>query len=434
MRLPLRKRANFVKMFSGAVATQAMISASSFLVGLMFVRRTSDVQYGDYVLIATTVLLAISLQGSFIGPPLVIRLTGADKQERTYLVGSLYRDQRRILLLPIIAAAIFFAGLLFRRQLDLSVAATLMGGLLATLAALRRDFLRTTLFAYERPNDVLKSDSAYSVLLVLGAYAATFLPWAAAAAGLTMAIACTVGGRFLSRSLWRHEPWNADAPSGVLRAIAPLGAWSAFGSGVHWIFSQGYNYLVAGMLDVRAVAALAATRLLVMPVNLLSTGIAALLLPTATRWQRDLPPMSVLRRLALASTAIAAIACVYLMAMWLARDWIFSTVLRKHLAHRDSLLRLWMAICVVMVFRDQMLHFLVARARFRLTSTITLISATTAVGGCVVAIRAMGVEGALLGLLGGELFNVLGIVVLSLYQALRPPPARAVGPEPTGTS
>jgi hypothetical protein len=41
----------FVRMFSGAVAIQGMLSASSIVVGLLLVRRTSNAQYGYYVLI-----------------------------------------------------------------------------------------------------------------------------------------------------------------------------------------------------------------------------------------------------------------------------------------------------------------------------------------------------------------------------------------------
>lgn len=419
LRKILGKKTSFVRMFSGAVAVQAVLSASNFIVGLVLVRRTSDVQYGYYVLIITSVMLTRTLQGAFIGPPMTIRLSRSDISGRANLIGGLYRDQNRLTPLLVLLPVILGIVLLIRGSLDLSLAITLLAGTAAIIASLRRDFLRSVMFAYRRPNDVLKADFLYATLLMVGAYGATFTPLPAAVAALTLAVACGVGAILLSKALWRHEPWNPEAPLGLLREIAPLGAWSAFGGGVHWLFSQGYNYLVAGSLDVTAVAALAATRLLVMPVNLLSTGIATLMLPTVSAWMQHFSLTKVFKRLVLVSAGLGGLACCYLLLMWLARGWIFDDVLRKHFADRDLLLKLWSVIAVVMVFRDQVIHFLVARERFRLTSTVTLISAVISISSSLIAMHYIGVAGALLGLLAGELINVAGIVIFSMHDARR---------------
>jgi O-antigen/teichoic acid export membrane protein len=410
----LGKHTSAVRMFSGAIAIQAMLSASSFIIGLMLVRLTSDAEYGYYVLIMATITLVASLQGSFIGPPMVIRLTTSTHEQRANLIGGLLRDQARLLPLLALLPVIFVVFLEIRGNLGFMLALTLLAGTAATITSLRRNFLRSVLFAYRRPNDVIGADTLYCVLLVLGAYAATFTPLPAATAALTMAFASMLGSYMLSKTLWRVEPWNQDAPLGILREIAPLGAWSAFGSVSHWLFSQGYNYFVAGTLGVTAVAALAATRLLVMPVNLLSTGVASLMLPIVSNWMQHFSPPKVFMRLTLASLGLASLAACYLLLMWLARGWIFDDILRKQLPDRDLLLELWCVIAIVMLCRDQLLHFLVARAKFRLTSTVTLISAVISISTSLIAMGYIGAPGALVGLLLGELFNVAGIVVFSL--------------------
>jgi hypothetical protein len=71
-------------------------------------------------------------------------------------------------------------------------------------------------------------------------------------------------------------------------------------------------------------------------------------------------------------------------------------------------------ISIVMLCRDQLLHFLVARAKFRLTSSVTLISAVISISSSLIAMHYIGAPGALVGLLFGELFNVAGIIVFSL--------------------
>ena len=47
-----------------------MLSAANFAVGLLLVRRSTDMQYGYYVLVTTAVLFATTFpQGAFIQPP-----------------------------------------------------------------------------------------------------------------------------------------------------------------------------------------------------------------------------------------------------------------------------------------------------------------------------------------------------------------------------
>ncbi len=107
--------------------------------------------------------------------------------------------------------------------------------------------------------------------------------------------------------------------------------------------------------------------------------------------------------------------------MWLARDWIFVHILRKEFESRDSLLAVWSLIAIVILFRDQFLHFLVARGRFQLTSTLTTISAIVSLSSSFALMRSIGVSGAPLGMLIGEVLNVLGIIVFSLREARRRP-------------
>jgi len=415
------RRGAFLRMLSGGVAVQAILSAANFIVGLLLIRRSPDAEYGYYVLIASAVLLSTTLQGAFIQPAMILRLTRADRDGRADLIGGLVRDQNRLFPYVVGLTLVIGVALMATGQLSVSLAAVLIGGTAAVVAALRREFFRMVLFAYRCPNDVLKSDFVYCVLLVVGAYLATLTPLPAAFAAVTLALSALVGGSLSSRALWRHEAWNPKAPTGMLRKIAPQGAWSSFGGGVHWLFSQGYNYLVAGALDVTAVAALAATKLLVMPVGLLSSGIGTLMLPTVSRWTNEHGARKIFSRLILFAAGLAATASVYLLIMWLARDWIFVHVLKRDFAHRDLLLGVWLVIALVMVVRDQLIYFLVTRARFRLTASITLFSAIASFAVSLVAMRQLGVVGALIGLLAGEVLNVAGIVYFSIREARQHP-------------
>jgi O-antigen/teichoic acid export membrane protein len=411
-----RRQFAMARMLGSAVTSQALLSAASFAVGLLLIRHTSDLQYGYFILASSAVLLIVSLQSSFLNPPLVNRITPLERPARGELVGGLYRDHTRVLLTGgavafVVAFALWSAGVLDRHTGPLIVVT-----IAAALATLQRNFFRMVLLAYRRPQDVLLTDTCYVALLVLGVYLAIRLPLPAVGAMVVTSLAAVATGVLLARALWRHESWDVRGAAGILREVAPLAAWSTAGAGIHWAFSQGYMYLAAGTLDVTAVAAIAATRLLLMPVNLLSSGIGTLMLPLTASWLHYHSSGFALRRLCAFAAGLACAALCYFAALWLVRDWIFSAVLQKEFAHRDALLLLWGLAFLPMVVRDQLLYFLVARQRFHQLTSLAFVGAVISLAAGYLGMLQIGVLGAPLGVLVGELINLTGIVVLSLMQ------------------
>ena len=410
-------RGKFVRMFSSALASQVVLSAASFIVGLLLIRRTDDLQYSYYILVSGALLLATSLQNSFIAPTMISRMTQLSRRQCGDLTGGLYREQRQVIAIGaacalVVATLLWSAGHLDSERLLLTVTA-----ICAAMAAMRREFFRMVLLAYRRAHAVLRGDLAYAFLLSLGVLIATFGPLPATLSILALGMSAVVAGVYLSAQLRRREAWNTEGSRGILRQIAPLGAWSTSGAAVHWSFSQGYAFLIAATLDVRAVAAVAATRLLVMPVNLVSTGIGSLMLPLVARWLHECEVSQVLRRLAQFAFGIAAVAAVYFSVLWVFRDWVFTNVLTKQFDQRDALLALWSACFLVMAINQQLMWLLIAKARFRRLTTLGLIGAVLALSCAYWGMLRFGAAGAPLGILIGELIQMAGIVTLCLREA-----------------
>ena len=414
------RRGVLVRMFSSALASQALLSATSFSVGLLLIRGTSDLQYGYYVLVSGVLILAASLQYSFIAPAMVNRMERLSAVECGDLTGGLYREQRAVMTaiagLALAVTVVLWAGGVFDSHSLLLVLAAIG----ATAAALRREYFRMVLLAYRRAYDVLRGDFIYCLLLLAGVLLATSstITASAAAAVVATALAALIAGISLSRILRHREPWNTQGAPGILRAIAPLGAWSTAGAAIHWSFSQGYTFLVAATLDVGAIAAIAAIRLLAMPVNLLSTGIGSLMLPMTSRWLQKNDTASVLRRLLGFALGMAGVAVCYFAALWLLRDWIFAVVLKKQFVQADLLLMLWAASFLLMVVRQQLLNLLIVRERFRLLTPLGLVCAVLGLACSYVGIQHFGGAGAVMGILIGEFINTSGIVVLCLREVM----------------
>lgn len=422
----------FVRMFSSALASQALLSATNFLVGLLLIRHTSDLEYGSYMLVLGAIVLAVSLQSAFIGPAMVNRMARLDTQACGELTGGLYRDQCQVIAGVAGLALLAVLALRVAHVLDERSALLALCAVAACAAALWREYFRMVLLAYRRASEVLRGDLVYTVGLGVGVALATISLAPAACAALALALAAVAAGMKLLRALREREPWNPEGAPGILREIAPLGAWSTAGAAIHWTFSQGYIYLAAATLDVTAVAAIAATRLLAMPVNLLSTGIGSLMLPLASRWLHERGPMVLLKRLTLLALGMASIAVAYFAVLWLLRDFVFDVVLRKRFAQGDELLLLWSGAFVLMVVHQQLLFLLMARERFRVLSSLALVTASISVACGWFGMQRYGGAGAPLGILVGEAINTAGVVALCLREVWGAKAPCVPAPQATG--
>lgn len=407
-----RRHFAFARLLSNAVAGQALLSAANFGLGLLLVRHASDIEYGAYVLVAGVILLLASLQYAFVGPTLAVRIARLLPAQRSELIGGLYVVQRRFFgLAAALVAAVAAVLWLVHGLADATV--PLFGvTALALVAILHREYLRSVLFADGNAQAVLFGDVVYAALALAGAFVAIRTSRPALVVVAALGVAATLSTLLLLRSTQRHGAWSAQAVPGLLREIAPLAAWSVTGAAIHWSFSQGYVYLVAATLDVAAVAALAATRMLLMPVNLLSSGIRPLMLPLSAGWLHRHGDALLMRRLAWLALAFAGVSLAYFGLLWWWREWIFGVLLRKDLAQHGSILLLWGAIFLLMVMRDQLSYGLAAHGRFRELTLLTLACAVLSLAASFAGMLRLGVIGALFGVLLGEGASLIGVVLL----------------------
>lgn len=405
------------RLFGSSIADQAMLSAANFGVGLILIRYAAEAQYGYYILAFNTMMLLTTLQGTFIGTPMVIRLPGLDETARRQWMGSLLRDQKWLgaaggALALVVALAGWAMGL-FDGESTLVVVAAI--GLV--LAALYREYLRGILLMYHRPQQVLGADAIYVAVLLAGCALAVRTPVAAAGAllaGTMAALACAgVLRRVLANDIER------DAAPGRLREIARMGFWAASGGVIYWLFNQGYNFLTAATLDLAAVAALAASRLTLMPINLLLAGMQKQLTPLASDWMHGMGARRTLHRLMLFSLALALFTLLYGAVIWLLRDWIFLDLMRKDFPQRDLLLVLWIGLFVLMVIREPIMMVPLLRQRFRALSAATLVCALIALAISYVGMLQLGPVGAVIGILTGEACYGLAVIVMAWREVRR---------------
>jgi O-antigen/teichoic acid export membrane protein len=409
-----------LRLFSSAVIDQAILSASSLIVGLLLIRHAKAEDYGYYVLAQSAVLLLSSGQGAWISGPIAVLAPKKTVEQRHKMIGAVEAGQRWFLRRVAVVALVMPAlGYLFG-------AWTLLPTLVATAAilagwtAMQREYLRSVLFIYGRPNTVLAIDSIYVVVLIAGAALATFGP-GQAAVGSVLALAAA-GGIFSwrARALLAQSPgWDATTTEPVWAELRKLGIWAATGAIIYWFYGQGFNYLLAAKKDVAAVAIVNAARLLLMPTWVLTIGVRALLTPSAASWLHEFGFNALVRKLSVFVVGLLVLFGVYILIVWVFRDWVTSELMRKVIPDRDRLIVLWAAYSIVTMIRDVYLSALLATERFRPMAWLTAASAVTSLVSMWFLIDVFGLAGAVIGLLLGESLSLLGVLVYLVLGVIR---------------
>lgn len=402
-----------LQLFSASIIDQIALSAGNFLVGFMLIRRTSDVDYGMFVLVQSGILLLTSAQNAWLSGPLAVLSPKRPPEARRQMVGAVEVSQRRFLR-RLTVAALFVPLLGFAMgRLSGLVTAVMTLGILAAAASLQREYVRSVLLIYSRPQSVLGCDMYYVLALLCGAFMAAFGPqprvlWAV----LGLAIAAWWGATAAHRSLGKDPGWVGGDARPYWRDMRVLGIWSTTGAVIYWCFGQSYNYVLASRVSLVAVADVNAARLLLMPAFVVALGIKSLLIPSAAAWLAEFGLDKLLKRLLVFAIGVVALDLLYIGFVWVIRDWMTADFLRKTIGDRDALLLLWACIALIGLTRDVLQCALIALECFKPMAWLTALSAIVSLTLTWFGLPLWGPRAALTGVIAGEFVNLLGVLLL----------------------
>jgi len=409
-----------LKLFSSSVMDQVVLSAANFSVGFLLIRFTSDDDYGLYVLLLTALQLMVTLQKASISGPLALVVAPKTPVERVRSVGAIKDAQRRLLLKLVVGlqavplAAVLTGWLTPRQALFLSL------GIVCLWTSLRRELLRDLLLLFARADRLLMADLVYAILLAGGAALALLSHGAAVLWVAGTMVAAAVAGEAIAYRMLAHKPgWLRGEAGPLLRQLRPLGFWSMVGALTYWLYSGATNYMLAGALDLKAVADVNATRLLLMPVIMLSLGVQGVVNPMAALWYREVGLPRLIRRLAGFTLGLLVLDLLYLALVWIFRDWLTTSFLHKQIAQRDQLLLLWTGWALISVLRMGLSYALFASGKLKALAAQGIISAGVAIAITAFGVRYWGAATALIAQLAGETINLIGIGLM-LRDAFRP--------------
>ena len=378
------------------------------IVGILLLRNTTDADYGLYVMAFSTLILAQGIQGALVeGPMMVIGAKKSEEQRRT-LAGGLFGLIGWAITPLGLLAMLGFAAAGWTQRLPAEIVMVGLAASLSVVALLFRDFLRHVFLLNSRPDFLLRSDAIYVALVILSAAIAAycFAPEAAPVAVLGLGGAAVLALLYSYRLIATHIGWRAGGGVAAFMETWRLGKWGAVGCVVTWIRQQGFYYLLAALLSIEAVAAVAAVRLLIMPVNLLVTGVGQQLLPVASRWLSELGERALVLRALVIGSVLLTGALVYFALLWVLREWVMGDLLNRDTTGMDELLLLWGAVFGIMTVRHASMIVVQALERFDFLVYVSFVSTPASLLVGYWGITQYGAGGALLGLIAAELIDL----------------------------
>lgn len=306
-------------------ASQALISISNLVIGLVLARTVSPREYGLYVLGFSIAMIVVGVQESLVSTPVTVRLATATPVRKVRLLAQTRHALTSVSLLLFGAAAVW----------DLALWATSTGesirffGTCSVVAALgwgAWDFRRTESFALGSTRRLARIDMTY-VVLVLGGFGLLLLAGQISARAVLLDVG--VAGILAAAVSGGRQPFQAARLPRLKRMMGcwwQTGRWSFGASQITWIQSQGYIYLVSGMLSIAALAAVSAARMLFAPLATLFAAWAKSSLPQLARLFGERDRSGFWRAMGVGLVLFLAINCLWGISLFAARGFVAETV------------------------------------------------------------------------------------------------------------
>lgn len=390
-----------------AIAGPIASAGSQFLLSLAFLKLLTPQLFGSFSFLLVASVLSWGLWSALFCAPLPLLLNAAEGEEREELLTCLFSAN---LAVASIATIPFF---LVAIAVGLPLAPALLYAVYG-MTALLRWFARTYIYAIGGQIRTTLSDLAYSLVLLAGVGIALALPaHALSIAYATLALSAMVG--LLPFGLhYLRQQFTRFAPSSLHRygrIWKQYSGWSLVGVLTTEATANSHAYLVTGLFGPAAFAPIAASALMIRPINVAMNALSdferAQMARLIGRGEHERAGRSVhLFRLVLglvwAGTALLVVALLHY-----SPGLIFPAHYSLNFLMTGA--ALWMVVAAVRLSRTPESALLQAAGRFRPLATASVISSGVSVSAVLICLYSLGTLWSIAGILLGEAIYAIWI-------------------------
>lgn len=331
-----------IKRSLSSIVDQALLSALNFGVGVYLISFAAKEVYGLYVQLFAVGVLLCGVIDALIGNAIANLMSRSEPDE----IDAVMADAQVLARLLGVGLGILSCIGAWVLQIQTgshgheAVTAISFGAYIVSLTF--RDFKRASLNLRQRATEVLRLDATYAVLAALGGAAVHALGSATvsqvfATLCLANALATASTTSVIQGAFWASR----EVLVGRFTQFWGLTRWALPGLATGWLGNSVYLYIVGFSLGLAATAELNASRLLLMPITLLTVAWQQMSRADIARLVKDGTRTGFNRFLLKSAVVIALPVAVYLLVLFELFDEVVSFVSLQRYEHLTELLRFW---------------------------------------------------------------------------------------------
>lgn len=389
-----------------AVLDQAVLSATNFSVGLILVRHGSDFEYGLYTLMFSALLFFTGMQNSLVLVPVQFITANIQNDKKINFISTVLTSQFTILIPSsffLIVCGLLY--LVFRQDYNFILALVVLG--LILIPVFLREYLRYIWLLESKVIGLFWIDVGYSLLLIFFVF---FSAETTSNPGILTIGTIGIVSAFSAIVSWIGLKSKIMLTKPTIKAVSELwknGHWNFWGTVVNWLQNYGFLYLLSHIKNIEEVAGISATRLLLMPIAMVFTGIGSYFRPRGTKLYATGQQHTIWNILKIVTISMLAGSIFYIILVWINRDLIELILFKKQFRHFDFFIGLWAIIFLTQILITNIETLLLISGDFRQLFILGLINASISLIFGYIGIQLLEAPGSLIGLIIAKIFYLI---------------------------
>jgi O-antigen/teichoic acid export membrane protein len=389
--------------FRGGIAAldQGMLSVINLGVQILLIKTVAKSDFGYYSIALSVIMYLMSFQNAVVNTPITVSIASKTKEAKNLYVSSIFSGQ--LLSLGIISiVGLIVVSLLYLLGLSAEesfIAASLS---LASFGILNREFLRSYFFAEEEPLRVLKLDFYYGIIYaVLIAISYVVFKISVPLIILFMGVASGFDSLILNKR-FKFNFQFAHIKSAFLENWL-ISKWSLIGVTVTHLQNYAYLYVISTLLGSAATADVSASRLLLMPLGLITIGWGNVIRPYGSKLREQKQLKKFFKNLAISGLVFPLVVLIVTLIFFIFSDWFLHNLFTSDYKSVFDYLFYWATLTSIGFLRANASYGLQVVKKFKSLALFNAVTMLITVTLAFVLTNQFEIEGALMASITGEL-------------------------------
>lgn len=403
--------------YRGAISAldQGMISLINLAVQILLIKNVSKNEFGYYSVAFSIIMYLMSFQNAVVNTPITVSLASKQNDAKNIYLSAVFNGQFYLLIIICsVGAVISFISKLVGFNSNYSLLS--MSIFIGSFGILNREFLRSYFFAEEQPGKVLKLDIYYG-LIYIGLIVLSFFFYKISVPLVLvfMGLAASFDSLILNKSF--KYKFSLNEIKKAYKENWLISKWSLIGITVTHIQGFAYLYVIGIILGEAAMGEVSASRLLLMPLGLITNGWGNVARPYGAKLREQGKLKKFFKNLLIAGFVFPVFVLVLVGIMYMFSDFILTYFFTNYYKKIFEYLLFWAVLSSIGFLQANASYGLQVIKKFKSLAIINAGTMILTVVSSIILTKYFGIKGALTASLIGSL-SFASILWYILYKSI----------------